>query len=51
MPELQINGLGLLNVYLRWKLYCQDDIIFTYGNTEDGHGKVSIGRRKKITGE
>lgn len=51
MPELQINGLGLLNVYLRWKLYCQDDIIFTYGNTEDGHGKVSIGRRKKTTGE
>lgn len=44
MPELKINGLGTLNVYLRWKLFCKDDIIFTYGNTADGHGIVSIGR-------
>ena len=43
MPELQINGLGTLNVYLRWKLFCKDQIIFTCGNTEDGHGIVSIG--------
>lgn len=56
MPELQINGMGMLNVYLRWKLYCQDDIIFTYGNTADGHGRVSVGRKRiprnrKPTGE
>lgn len=44
MPALKINGLGTLNVYLRWKLFCKDDIIFSYGNTPDGHGIVSIGR-------
>lgn len=45
MPELKINGLGTLNVYLRWSLFCKEQIIFTYGNTADGHGRVSIGRR------
>lgn len=44
MPELKINGLGTLNVYLRWKIFCKDDIIFRYGNTAQGHGIVSIGR-------
>ena len=44
LPELKINGLGTVNVYLRWKLFCKGDIIFEYGNTEDGHGMVSIGR-------
>lgn len=56
LPELKINGLGTVNVYLRWKLFCKEDIIFEYGNTEDGHGMVSIGRytaqerSKTITG-
>lgn len=44
MPEMKINGMGTLNVFLRWKLFCKNDIIFTYGNTADGHGIVSIGR-------
>lgn len=44
LPELKINGLGTVNVYLRWKLFCKGNIIFEYGNTEDGHGIVSIGR-------
>lgn len=44
LPELKINGLGTINVYLRWKIFCKGNIIFEYGNTEDGHGIVSIGR-------
>lgn len=48
MPEIEINGMGMLNVYLRWKLFCGDDIIFEYGNTNDGHGIVSIGRKKSL---
>lgn len=48
MPEIEINGMGMLNVYLRWKLFCGDDIIFAYGNTKDGHGIVSIGRKKSL---
>lgn len=49
MPEMKIDGLGLINVYLRWKLYCGERMIFEYGNTKEGHGKVSIGC-KRITG-
>lgn len=44
LPELRIHGLGSINVYLRWKIFCKGNIIFEYGNTEDGHGIVSIGR-------
>lgn len=44
LPDLKINGLGTLNVYLRWRLFCGEDIIFNYGNTAQGHGIVSIGR-------
>ena len=47
MAELKIDGLGTLNVFLRWKIFCKDDIIFSCGNTEEGHGKVSIGRYTK----
>ena len=43
MPEMHIDGMGLLNIYLRWRLYCGERMLFTYGNTEDGHGKVSLG--------
>ena len=44
LPELKINGLGTVNVYLRWKIFCKGEIIFRYGNTAEGHGIVSIGR-------
>ncbi|SCP99311.1 sensor histidine kinase [Anaerobium acetethylicum] len=47
MPEMKINGLGMINVYMRWKLYCEDEIIFSYGNTKDGHGIVSVGQKFK----
>lgn len=43
IPELKIDGLGLLNVYIRWKLYCKENTIFHFGNTADGHAIVSIG--------
>ncbi len=45
MPEMQINGLGIVNVYMRWKIFCQNSMIFKFGNTEDGHGIVSIGQK------
>jgi len=44
LPELKINGLGTLNVYLRWNLFCKEEMIFEYGNDENGHGQVSVGR-------
>lgn len=45
MPEMSINGLGLLNVYLRWKIYKKDAAIFSFGNTPEGHAYVSIGAK------
>ncbi len=45
MPEMQINGLGIVNVYMRWKIFSQDTMIFKYGNTAEGHGIVSIGQK------
>ncbi len=44
MPDLEIDGMGLLNVYSRWKLYCKTDFIFTYTNKESGGSIVTIGR-------
>ncbi|MEG1847170.1 MAG: histidine kinase [Lachnospiraceae bacterium] len=45
IPDIQIDGLGILNVYSRWKLYCGEEMIFSVGNTADGHGIVTIGRK------
>ena len=44
LPEMQINGMGTLNVYLRWHLYAGDTMIFELNNTEAGHAIVTIGR-------
>ena len=44
LPEMQINGMGTLNVYLRWHLYAGDTMIFELKNTEAGHAIVTIGR-------
>ncbi len=45
MPELKIDGLGILNVYMRLKIFCRENTLFFIGNTQDGHGIVSIGCR------
>ena len=43
MPKLQINGLGLANIYIRMSIYFEHDFIFEYGNTEEGHAFTAIG--------
>lgn len=45
IPKLQINGLGIVNVYLRWKYHAGEGMIFRYGNTPDGHGFYSVGQK------
>lgn len=44
MPETKIDGMGMLNVYQRWKLYSKDTAIFRYGNRPQGGSIVSIGK-------
>ena len=43
LPQMHIDGLGLVNVFLRWKYFCREQMIFEFGNTAEGHGIVSIG--------
>lgn len=44
LPEMQINGMGTLNVYLRWHLFAGNTMIFELKNTEAGHAIVTLGR-------
>jgi len=44
IPDFELDGIGLFNVFLRWKLHCGDKIIFSVGNSENRGGFVSIGR-------
>ncbi len=43
IPKLQINGLGLTNIYIRLSIHFGDHFIFEYGNTEDGHAFTAVG--------
>ena len=47
MPELHPGGLGIVNVYVRWKLFAGKDMLFDYGNSADGHGFYCIGKLVK----
>lgn len=44
LPNMQISGMGTLNVYLRWHFFAGDTMIFELGNTDAGHAIVTLGR-------
>lgn len=44
LPEMQISGMGTLNVYLRWRFFAGDTMVFELKNTDSGHAIVTIGR-------
>ncbi len=43
LPSLSIGGMGLLNIYMRYKLLYQRDIIFLISNNAEGGACVTIG--------
>lgn len=43
MPKLEINGLGLANIYIRMAIFFEEDFIFEYGNTAEGHAFTAVG--------
>lgn len=43
-PSLQINGSGLLNIFIRFYLIDKGPFIFEYGNRESGGAYVRVGR-------
>ena len=44
MPELEIGGMGILNIYIRLKLYYKERLRFLLGNQEEGgaFGEIEI---------
>lgn len=47
IPELEIHGMGLLNVYLRWKLAYQERAFFLCENLPHGGSCVTLGFYQK----
>ena len=43
LPSLEINGMGLLNVYLRYRILFGENTIFKIENNTNGGAKVTIG--------
>lgn len=43
LPSLEINGMGLMNIYIRYKLLYQDRAIFRLENRQDRGACVTIG--------
>lgn len=47
IPELQINGMGLLNIYIRLRLFWKEHLIFEVMNDLNDGGIVKIGYNNK----
>ncbi|MCE5187696.1 MAG: histidine kinase [Eubacteriales bacterium] len=45
LPSLEIKGMGLLNIYLRFKILYDSDVIFRIINKENGGASITIGGR------
>lgn len=43
LPELEIDGMGLINLYIRLKLAYREDAVFTIKNLPGGGTEVTIG--------
>ncbi len=48
LPDLAIDGMGLVNVYCRWKLETGDACIFSCQNPPAGGALVTLGRFTQI---
>jgi two-component system sensor histidine kinase YesM len=43
IPSLELEGMGLLNIYIRLKLAYKNKMIFQLGNSIDGGAVITIG--------
>ena len=43
LPSLEIKGMGLLNIYLRFKILYGSDIVFKIENNKDGGASITVG--------
>ena len=45
LPSLEIKGMGLLNIYLRFKILYGSNVVFQLKNNDDGGASITIGGR------
>lgn len=45
LPSLELNGMGLMNIYIRFKILYQEDIVFELNNALPHGAHVMIGGR------
>lgn len=43
LPSLELNGMGLLNIYIRFKLLYRENHIFKAENSAEGGAIVTVG--------
>lgn len=51
LPSLKIQGMGLLNIFIRFYLLDGIPFIFDFGNRPEGGAFVKVGRRKEDSNE
>ncbi|WP_181907372.1 cache domain-containing sensor histidine kinase [Cohnella lupini] len=51
MPEINLNGMGLVNIYTRLKIFNEDKLIFDLKNNKAGGTSVTVGGLRKYTEE
>lgn len=51
LPSLKIEGMGLLNIFIRFYLLDGIPFIFDFGNRPEGGAFVKVGRRKEDSNE
>ncbi|KRF18420.1 sensor histidine kinase [Paenibacillus sp. Soil787] len=50
IPEINMNGMGLINIYSRLKIFNEDKMIFDIKNNKAGGSSVTIGGLQKYEG-
>ncbi|MDF2877226.1 MAG: hypothetical protein K0S30_322, partial [Clostridia bacterium] len=45
LPSLELNGMGLMNIYIRFKILYQNDVIFILDNVHPHGAHIMIGGR------
>jgi sensor histidine kinase YesM len=45
LPSLELNGMGLMNIYIRFKILYQNDVIFKLDNVHPHGAHIMIGGR------
>jgi two-component system sensor histidine kinase YesM len=51
LPSLELDGMGLINIYIRLKLLYQEEMLFQIANSNEGGALITIGGLAQIDRE